>query len=88
MKFNFVYKKVAVAFINMTFPCSRAHFVPLSYPDLIVWLVQLTRELILGSALQSLSGDLPGYELEDKTWEILNIVTLAAFNHPDNLLTE
>lgn len=71
----------------MTFPCSRAQFAPLSYPDLIARLVQLTRELILGSALQSLSGDLPGYGLEDKTWEILNIVALAAFNHPDNLLT-
>lgn len=70
----------------MTFPCSGAQFAPLSHPDLIAWLVQLTRELILGSALQSLFGDLPGYGLEDESWEILNIVTLATFNHPDNLL--
>lgn len=74
--------------MNMTFPCSRAQFAPLSYLDLIAWLVQLTRGLILDSALQRLSGDLPGYGQEDKTWEILNIVTLAAFNHSDNLLTE
>jgi len=36
-------KNGEVAFINMTFSCSRAQFSPLSCTDLMAWLVLLTR---------------------------------------------